>query len=121
MPPSSAKKPSKSKIDSCPGVHHATASGKRMRPISTYYMKREQEVLSDMGTEEFSAMVKKIKREGHGINDIKVNDGPGKRSIDLENGWYILLPWNSVFKIQTLSSSISLSFKKSKIQQVSEV
>ena len=50
------------KLESCPGIHQPTVSGKRMRPLTTYY-KREEELVSGMDEAQMEALVKRIKRE----------------------------------------------------------
>ena len=51
------------KLEKIPGVKFVSASGKRMRQLPTYYLKKEEQVLTGMDDDQYAAMVKKIKLE----------------------------------------------------------
>ena len=51
------------KLENIPGVKFVSASGKRMRQLPTYYLKKEEQVVTGMDDEQYAAMVKKIKLE----------------------------------------------------------
>ena len=51
------------KLDSIPGVKNITASGKRMRRLPTYYLKKEEEVMTGLDGDQYSALIKRIKMD----------------------------------------------------------
>ena len=51
------------KLDTIPGVNNVSQSGKRMRRLPTYYLKKEEELVADIGEEQYATLIKKMKMD----------------------------------------------------------
>ena len=55
------------KLGTIPGVNNVSQSGKRMRRLPTYYLKKEEEILADIGDEQYVSLIKKMKMDDSSV------------------------------------------------------